>query len=1555
VAVTFDAVGPAGGAGANWVSGTTFSWTHVVSASATALLAGVTLGAASDTGLDVTCTAGGVPMADSGAGRLSPNANGFLRVFKLAAPPTGSVTVTVTISGTIANVSNVCGGSMSFLGSATDGTAFGVAASAQSIPAGSANPSMSATGAATSVLASFGGDGTASISAPTQTSRYIDNASSGNGMGAGMGQSAAGTGSAQTFGWTDAADTWAIITIEVKVPAAATSVPSPQPQYSRLRRMATRRKRQEIQFAGLGAPAVATATAVTGKILTNTGPGGVLLRVWVITGQAASPVGPNHGTAAFHGGSSTALTASVTTTVTGSRVYGALEENNTNTTVGAAAAGTTLVDSQADANAACYVTCKATAVTGTPGAATLGSTTGFTSGSVGLIEVLPGTGLAEDSSGPPPVWSTSQVQVTSAVFTPPPGSLLVAAFTGEGDGVNVQTVQVTDSAGLTWTQQVNSCAAGSGFSTVWTAVVPGGAAPAFSFAGAASATSAGGGATSFTVNVPAGTANGDFLVLQGAGYMGAGVWNLPSGWTQVYNQALTGSASHKFLLAWRVASSEPASYAVTCTATGWPSLTMTAYRGGAASSPVLGNALQTGSYVTTLPPPAYTEAQASSLLIYGFGGVNSANSGGTGLTLPSPSNLLAGSSTADINNASGGADLATLACTSGTGPGSATITTGVDECNWVLELAAGGGPVTQQGAASLSGTGAMTVAEVQQATVSLSGTGTLASAEVQQVTVSLSGTGTMTGAVVQRPGAALSGTGTLTAAPAVALNKAATLTDTFPGTSLSALWAASGTVAVNNQLTVTLPASTAAYSGIASAAQYDLTASSVVTQMPNAGNQSLASLEAYPMQLLAAGSGSNTLSWFAHNGVIAPFCKLAGTNTFGPNVSYVPATHQWFRIRESGGTIYWDTSPDAQGWTNQWSAAAPFSVTSVQVQLQAGTYASEATASAVVLGNVNALPGAASLSGTGAMAVAEAQRSTVALSGTGVMTQAEAQQPAVGLSGTGSMSQAEVQVPAAALSGTGTLTATGSLILPGAASLSGTGVMTATGSLAQQAAASLAGTGTLSTAVSWPAGASLSGTGALSAAVTQRPGASLAGTGVMVTAVTQQPGTSLTGSGVMSLAEVQAPAASLAGTGVLSVAEVQAPGASLSGSGAMTTSVGGQQTATASLSGTGIMTSAEIQLPGAFLSGTGVLSESVSIRPQVSGSGNGVLTTSVVTQPGASLNGAGALSAFVLTGPSVSASGTGTLTTSVGGQQSAAASLSGAGAMSVSETQGPGAALSGTGSLTAVTGGSQPGAASLSGTGSLSTAATQGPAVALAGSGAFSAAAYLIAPAGAALSGSGTLSAAPALFLRPSVALSGTGALTTTIGGTPVFDTDAVRIEDSEFAVLSDPDSATGTDAGEAVRISDTDSMKITEAETSAWPHDTDSVRVTEDGGWSGPVADLTPETVHVTEGGERIRLADADSAAAADAHLVQVWTYQPPFRWTGSEYALHYGDRVAWTGPRLDRAAFELADRLAQASTVEWVHDTDQASIADDERFGLLNVQLTVYPSLEVTLTIDA
>ncbi|MBB1253189.1 hypothetical protein H3146_07365 [Streptomyces sp. OF3] len=43
----------------------------------------------------------------------------------------------------------------------------------------------------------------------------------------------------------------------------------------------------------------------------------------------------------------------------------------------------------------------------------------------------------------------------------------------------------------------------------------------------------------------------------------------------------------------------------------------------------------------------------------------------------------------------------------------------------------------------------------------------------------------------------------------------------------------------------------------------------------------------------------------------------------GTEITYSPTTHLWLRIRETGGTLYWDTSPDGTTWTNRRNIAAP--------------------------------------------------------------------------------------------------------------------------------------------------------------------------------------------------------------------------------------------------------------------------------------------------------------------------------------------------------------------------------------------------------------------------------------------------------------------------------------------------------------------------------------------------------------------------------------------------------------------------------------------------------
>ena len=110
-----------------------------------------------------------------------------------------------------------------------------------------------------------------------------------------------------------------------------------------------------------------TVTATQGGATAN----GIFLRVFVLT-QAADLAAQTGAAVNFAFVSTQTWTRSITTTQTGSRVYGAAAHGSTVTD--AAAALTTLVDSQADSgNSWQYVTFKATSLTGTPGATTLGS------------------------------------------------------------------------------------------------------------------------------------------------------------------------------------------------------------------------------------------------------------------------------------------------------------------------------------------------------------------------------------------------------------------------------------------------------------------------------------------------------------------------------------------------------------------------------------------------------------------------------------------------------------------------------------------------------------------------------------------------------------------------------------------------------------------------------------------------------------------------------------------------------------------------------------------------------------------------------------------------------------------------------------------------------------------------------------------------------------------------------------------------------------------------------------------------------------------------------
>jgi hypothetical protein len=210
-----------------------------------------------------------------------------------------------------------------------------------------------------------------------------------------------------------------------------------------------------------------TVTATEGANAVN----GILLRVKVLTGAAAR--------ASQTGAVKTADTTltpfsdqSITTTVTGSVVYGAMANGVTNTSF-TPDARTTFIDQIPDGVQVCeYASWKATAATGAPGATVLGATAPTNDhGTYAAAEILAAGTIAEDGSGPAAASSTGATAVTTASFTPPAGSLLVAIVAHCSSAASSITISNSGVA-LTWTQRAYlSTTAGTG-SGVWIADAP---------------------------------------------------------------------------------------------------------------------------------------------------------------------------------------------------------------------------------------------------------------------------------------------------------------------------------------------------------------------------------------------------------------------------------------------------------------------------------------------------------------------------------------------------------------------------------------------------------------------------------------------------------------------------------------------------------------------------------------------------------------------------------------------------------------------------------------------------------------------------------------------------------------------------------------------------------------------------------------------------------------------------------------------------------------------------------------------------------------------------
>lgn len=142
------------------------------------------------------------------------------------------------------------------------------------------------------------------------------------------------------------------------------------------------------------------------------------------------------------------------------------------------------------------------------------------------------------------------------------------------------------------------------------------------------------------------------------------------------------------------------------------------------------------------------------------------------------------------------------------------------------------------------------------------------------------------------------------------------------------------------------------YVSIDSVATYDLTASYVSVQLVNAGIRTISSHEVSIIVLIK--DASNTTQWYLNSTTLRVYKKVAGVQVqVGSNLTYDSSLHKYFRIRESGGTMYYDWSTDGVVWTNHTSVLNLFALTALQIEISNGTYASETVVTTVVFDSLN--------------------------------------------------------------------------------------------------------------------------------------------------------------------------------------------------------------------------------------------------------------------------------------------------------------------------------------------------------------------------------------------------------------------------------------------------------------------------------------------------------------------------------------------------------------------------------------------------------------------------
>jgi hypothetical protein len=280
----------------------------------------------------------------------------------------------------------------------------------------------------------------------------------------------------------------------------------------------------------------------------------------------------------------------------------------------------------------------------------------------------------------------------------------------------------------------------------------------------------------------------------------------------------------------------------------------------------------------------------------------------------------------------------------------------------------------------------------------------------------------------------------------------ATLVDDFTSQDNSK-WTYNGGAAVSGgQLVVPCDGT---YSSYASSNQaYNLTNSSVhvqIVSVPALGNGTTEMI--FQLRIKPFDNANQLMFDIApSNQLIASYTR-SGVQASGSSATFDATNHKYLRFRESGGTVYWETSPDQATWNNFWSATNPIPVTGLTVQFVAGYYGTETAPGSAVFDDVNTPP-------VGTSSAAERGSAVVGFATTGTASRVAPQSgtASVGTVGT------SVERKLAPQLGAGMLGAVGSALDRKVGVERGVGVLGTAGSGLDRKVAKGLGTGALGTA-----------------------------------------------------------------------------------------------------------------------------------------------------------------------------------------------------------------------------------------------------------------------------------------------------------------------------------------------------------------------------------------------------------------------------------------------------------------------------------------------------------